>query len=502
MARGTLVNTKRLRHEWLGGNIRVELIAGLVVALALIPEAISFAVIAGVDPKVALYASFSIAVVTAIAGGRPAMISAATGAMAVLFIDQVRDYGVQYLFATTILAGVFQVIAGALRLGILMRFVSRSVMTGFVNALAIIILMAQFPQLTGVGWLTYAMVGIGLVIIYGLPRLTTYVPAPLINIILLTIAAVTLHLDGLRTVSDEGELPSSLPAFLIPDIPFTLETLRIIVPTALALMVVGLMESLMTATLIDDITDTGSNKNREAAGQGIANVVTGFFGGMAGCAMIGQSMINVRLSGARTRLSTFAAGVFLLILVVALGDIVGRIPMAALVAVMVMVSINTFNWGSIRDLAVNPRLSSVVMVTTVVVVVATRNLAIGVFVGVILSGLFFAWKVANASQVSISSSSDDQLRVFEVSGQIFFAGADSFVSGFDFENVPAHVRIDVSRAHFWDISSINALDKVVLKFRRHGAEVEIVGLNEASETLVSRHGVHDKTEDLELATGH
>ena len=496
------MNTKRLRHEWLGGNIRVELIAGLVVALALIPEAISFAVIAGVDPKVALYASFSIAVVTAIVGGRPAMISAATAAMAVLFIDLVRDHGIQYLFATTILAGIFQVIAGALRLGVLMRFVSRSVMTGFVNALAIIILMAQFPQLTGVGWLTYLMVALGLGIIYGLPRITRILPSPLISIIVITLAAVTLDLGSLRTVSDEGELPSSLPAFLIPDIPFNLETLQIIVPTALALMVVGLMESLMTATLIDDITDTGSNKNREAAGQGVANIVTGFFGGMAGCAMIGQSMINVRISGARTRLSTLAAGTFLLILVVALGDVVGRIPMAALVAVMIMVSISTFNWGSIRDLAVNPRLSSVVMVTTVVVVVATRNLAIGVFVGVILSGLFFAWKVANASQVSISSLSDSQLRIFEVSGQIFFAGADSFVSGFDFEEVPPRVRIDVSRAHFWDISSINALDKVVLKFRRHGADVEIVGLNEASETLVSRHGVHDKTEDLELATGH
>ncbi len=496
------MNVEQLRHEWLGGNTRVELIAGLVVALALIPEAISFAVIAGVDPKVALYASFSIAVVTAIVGGRPAMISAATAAMAVLFIDLVRDHGIQYLFATTILAGVFQVIAGALRLGILMRFVSRSVMTGFVNALALIILMAQFPQLTGVGWLTYAMVAIGLAIIYGMPRITTLVPSPLISIVLLTVAAVTFDLGSLRTVSDEGELPSSLPAFLIPDIPFDLETLRIIVPTALALMVVGLMESLMTATLIDDITDTGSDKNREAAGQGIANIVTGFFGGMAGCAMIGQSMINVRISGARTRLSTFAAGTFLLILIVALGDVVGRIPMAALVAVMIMVSISTFDWRSIRDLAVNPKLSSVVMVTTVVVVVATRNLAIGVFAGVILSGLFFAWKVANASQVDVAATSDDRLRVYEVSGQIFFAGSDSFVSGFDYAEVPPRVRIDVSRAHFWDISSIDALDKVVLKFRRHGAEVEVIGLDEASQTLVSRHGVHDKTEDLGLSAGH
>lgn len=495
------MNVGRYRHEWLGGNIRVEVVAGLVVALALIPEAISFAVIAGVDPKVALNASFSIAVVTAITGGRPAMISAATAAMAVLFIDLVRDHGIQYLFATTILAGVFQVIAGALRLGVLMRFVSRSVMTGFVNALAILILMAQFPQLSGVGWLTWATVAVGLVIIYGLPRLTTFVPSPLISIVLLTIVAVTFDLGSLRTVSDEGDLPSSLPAFLIPDIPLDLETLRIIVPTALALMVVGLLESLMTASLIDDITDTDSDKNREAVGQGTANIVTGFLGGMAGCAMIGQSMINVRISGARTRLSTFCAGIFLLILVVALGDVVGRIPMAALVAVMVMVAVNTFNWRSIQDLAVHPRLSSVVMVTTVVVVVLTRNLAFGVFAGVILSGLFFAWKVANASNVSLDPTSSNQLQTYRVSGQIFFAGADAFVSGFDFEDVPPVVRIDVSGAHFWDISSIHALDKVVLKYRRHGAEVEVVGLNAASETLVGRHGVHDKTEDYELVSG-
>lgn len=496
------MNVKHLRHEWLGGNIRVELIAGLVVALALIPEAISFSVIAGVDPKVGLYASFSIAVVTAIVGGRPAMISAATAAMAVLFIDLVRDHGIQYLFATTILAGVFQVIAGALRLGILMRFVSRSVMTGFVNALAILILMAQFPELTDVGWLTYLLVGVGLAIIYGLPRLTTLVPSPLISIVVLTVAAVTLDFGGVRTVSDMGELPSSLPAFLIPAIPYSLETLQIIVPTALALMVVGLLESLMTATLIDDITDTGSNKNREAAGQGVANIVTGFFGGMAGCAMIGQSMINVRVAGARTRLSTLAAGIFLLILVVALGDVVGRIPMPALVAVMIMVSISTFNWRSIRDLTVHPKLSSVVMITTVVVVVATHNLAFGVFAGVLLSGLFFAWKVANASQVTVDPMSNSEVRTFNVAGQVFFAGADSFVSAFDFEDVPPHVRIDVSRAHFWDISSIQALDKVVLKLRRHGATVDVVGLNEASETLVSRHGVHDKTDEFELAGLH
>ena len=493
---------ERYRQEWLGGNIRVELIAGLVVALALIPEAISFSVIAGVDPKVGLYASFSIAVVTAIAGGRPAMISAATAAMAVLFIDLVRDHGIQYLFAATILTGVLQLAAGYLRLGALMRFVSRSVMTGFVNALAILILVAQFPELFGINNLTYLFVGLGLAIIYLLPRITTVVPSPLISIVVLTVAAVTLDLSSLRTVSDMGELPSAFPAFLIPDVPFTLETLMIILPTALAGMVVGLLESMMTASLIDDITDTGSDKNREAKGQGTANLVTGFFGGMAGCAMIGQSMINVRISGARTRLSTFAAGTFLLILIVVLGDIVGLIPMAALVAVMVMVSISTFNWGSIRDLTTHPRLSSVVMLTTVGVVVWTHNLAFGVLAGVILSGLFFAWKVSQLSHVRIIRDEEGVSRTYEITGQIFFAGADAFSSSFDYHGPPPVVRLDVSQAHFWDISSIHALDKVVLKFRRHGARVEVIGLNQASEALVSRHGVHDKTEGFELSASH
>ena len=496
----TFGHALRFRREWIG-DPRVELIAGLVVALALIPEAISFAIIAGVDPKVGLYASFSIAAVTAIAGGRSAMISGATASMAVLYVSLVRDHGLQYLLATTILTGVLQVLAGLLRLGVLMRFVSRSVMTGFVNSLAILIFLAQVPELTGVGWLTYPMVVAGLAIIYLLPRLTTLVPSPLVTIVVLTAIAMLFHPSGLRTVGDMGELPSSLPSFLIPDVPFTFETLRIILPISLALMVIGLLESLMTASLIDEITDTGSNKYRESAGQGVANIVTGLLGGMGGCAMIGQSMINVRLSRARARLSTFAAGVFLLILVVALGNLVGRIPMAALVAVMITVSVSTFNWGSIRDLATHPRLSSAVMLATVVVVVLTRNLAFGVLVGVILSGLFFAWEVAHASRVAVAPESTDAVRIYRVSGQIFFAGVDTFVSGFTYNDLPPRVRIDVSAAHFWDISSVHALDRVVMRFRRHGAAVEVLGLNDASQSLVSRHGVHDKTQGFELVAG-
>ena len=391
----------RLPAEWLG-NIRGDILAGLVVALALIPEAIAFSIIAGVDPKVGLYASFSIAVITAIVGGRPGMISAATAATAVLMVTLVRDYGLQYLLAATVLAGLLQVAAGALRLGYVMRFVSRSVMTGFVNALAILIFIAQLPELTNVPWLTYVMVAGGLAIIYLFPRLTKAVPSPLVCIVVLTTVSLVLNLD-LRTVEDMGQLPSTLPVFLLPEVPFNLETLLIILPYSSAIAVVGLLESLMTASIVDELTDTPSDKNRECVGQGIANCATGFIGGMAGCAMIGQSVINVK-SGGRGRLSTLCAGVFLLIFCVLLGDWVKQIPMAALVAIMLMVSIGTFSWSSIKDLRVHPRSSSIVMLATVVVVVATHNLAIGVLVGVLLSGIFFAWKIAQIFRLTSTLS--------------------------------------------------------------------------------------------------
>ena len=489
----------RWRADWLA-NVRGDLLAGLVVALALIPEAIAFSIIAGVDPKVGLYASFSMAVVIAFAGGRPGMISAATGAMALVMVDLVREHGLQYLFATTILTGLLQVAAGFLRLGSLMRFVSRSVMTGFVNALAILIFLAQLPELTGVPWLTYPMVAAGLVIIYGLPRLTTAVPSPLVCIVALTSVSLLAGLD-LRTVADMGQLPSSLPVFLLPDIPLNLETLLVILPYAGTLAVVGLLESLLTASVIDDLTDTASDKNRECAGQGVANVATGLLGGMAGCAMIGQSVINVK-SGGRGRLSTFVAGLFLLILVVGLGGWVGRIPMAALVAVMIMVSIGTFSWASLPNLRTHPRTSSAVMLATVAVVVFTHNLAAGVLVGVLLSGIFFAWKIGQLATVTSSASDDGRARTYVVSGQIFFASADAFSRAFDFAEAPAKVRIDVGRAHLWDISAVAALDKVVMRFRRGGAAVEIVGMNAASATIVDKLAVHDKVESLDLVHGH
>jgi SulP family sulfate permease len=478
-----------LRAEWFP-SIRSDILAGTVVALALIPEAIAFSIIAGVDPKVGLYASFCIAVVIAFAGGRPAMISAATGAMALVMVTLVRDHGLQYLLAATLLCGVLQIGFGLARLGVLMRFVSRSVITGFVNALAILIFLAQLPELIGVSWMTYPMVAAALAIIYLFPRLTKAVPSPLVAIVVLTAASLLLGLE-VRTVGDMGELPSDLPVFLLPDVPLTLETLRIILPVSATLAVVGLLESLMTAQIVDDLTDTGSNKNRECVGQGIANIVAGFFGGMAGCAMIGQSVINVK-SGGRGRLSTLWAGLFLLFLIVVLSDLVRQIPMPALVAVMIMVSIGTFSWKSLRDLAVHPRSSSVVMLATVAVTVATHDLAQGVLVGVLLSGIFFARKVARIFTIASRLSDDGTTRIYVVTGQVFFASADAFAEAFDLREAIERVVIDVTGAHIWDLTAVGALDKVVLKFRREGTEVEIVGLNEASATLVDTLATHDK----------
>ncbi|MDN2567591.1 SulP family inorganic anion transporter [Aquibium sp. A9E412] len=487
------------RAQWFS-NVRADILAGLVVALALIPEAIAFSIIAGVDPKVGLYASFSIAVLIAFVGGRPGMISAATAATAVLMVTLVRDHGLEYLFAATVLAGLLQIGAGLARLGRVMRFVSRSVMTGFVNALAILIFLAQVPELVGVPWPTYAMVAAGLAIIYLFPYLTRSVPSPLVCIVALTAVAIGFGLD-VRTVGDMGELPATLPVFLVPDIPLTLDTLLVILPYSVAVAVVGLLESLMTAQIVDDLTDTPSDRNQECIGQGIANTATGFIGGMAGCAMIGQSIINVK-SGGRGRLSAFAAGVLLLFMILVLGDLVSRIPMPALVAVMIMVSIGTFSWSSIRNLREHPRSSSLVMLATVAGVIVTHNLAIGVLIGVLLSGIFFAWKIAQLFRVTATLGADGRHRTYRVEGQLFFASAEDFMNAFDFKESLERVTIDVSKAHIWDISSVAALDMAVLKFRRDGAEVEIVGMNAASETLVDRLAVHDKPGALDRLMAH
>ncbi len=479
------------RRQWTS-NIRADVLSGLVVALALIPEAIAFSIIAGVDPKVGLYASFSIAVITAITGGRPGMISAATAATAVLMVTLVRDHGLQYLLAATVLTGLLQIGAGLLRLGFVMKYVSKSVMTGFVNALAILIFMAQLPELdpSRVPFLTYPLVAAALAIIYLFPRITRAIPSPLVTIIVLTAASIAFGWD-VRTVGDMGALPDTLPVFLLPDVPLNLETLRIIFPYSVAVAVVGLLESLMTQNLVDELTDTPSDRNQECIGQGLANTATGFIGGMAGCAMIGQSMINVK-SGGRGRLSTFTAGVMLLVFCVLLGDWVSQIPMPALVAIMIMVSIGTFSWSSIRDLRNHPKSSSVVMIATVVTVVWTHNLGIGVLVGVLLSGIFFAAKIAQLFRVTSELSQDGRARTYFIEGQLFYASVEAFMRAFDFREALERVTIDVSRAHIWDISSIAALDMAVLKFRRDGAEVAVVGLNEASETLVDKLAIHDK----------
>lgn len=493
---------ENMKLEWFS-NIRGDLLAGIVVALALIPEAIAFSIIAGVDPKVGLYASFCIAVVIAFVGGRPGMISAATGAMALLMVTLVKEHGLEYLLAATLLTGVIQIFAGYLKLGSLMRFVSRSVVTGFVNALAILIFIAQLPELTNVTWHVYAMTAAGLGIIYLFPYIPIIgktLPSPLVCIVALTAFAMIIGLD-IRTVDDMGDLPDTLPIFLWPDVPLNLDTLMLILPYSLGLAVVGLLESMMTATIVDDLTDTKSDRNRECKGQGIANIGSGLLGGMAGCAMIGQSIINVK-SGGRGRLSSFAAGVFLLVMVVFLGDWLKQIPMAALVAVMIMVSIGTFSWSSIKDLKKHPLSTNIVMIVTVIVVVATHNLAIGVFVGVLLATLFFANKIGRFMVVK-AIHSDDTSRTYRVVGQVFFASSEQFIDSFDFKEAVDKVTINLTHAHFWDITAVSSLDKVVIKFRREGATVEIVGMSEATETIVDKFGVHNDPKEIEkLMAGH
>lgn len=486
--------TSRLRRPtWLSPSVaRTEILAGLVVALALIPEAISFSILAGVDPQVGLFSSFVMAVVIAFTGGRPAMITAATGAIALVVAPLALEYGVQYLFAAVVLGGVFQVLLGLVGFARLMRFIPRSVMVGFVNALAILIFTAQLPQLIDVPWLVYPLVAAGLAIIFLLPRVTRAVPAPLVAIIVLTTLVLTVGWD-IPDVGGEGELPDSLPFFLLPDVPFTAETFGIIAPFALGVAFVGLMESLMTAKLVDDITDTHSDKTRESWGQGVANVASGFFGGMGGCAMIGQTMINVKASGARTRLSTFLAGAFLLVLVVALGDIVAIIPMAALVAVMIFVSIATFDWHSLRTIHRMPKSETAVMLATVAVTLLTHNLAIGVGVGVLVACVLFAQRIAHL--VDVERVVEGDTARYAVDGALFFASSNDLYTQFEYAADPANVVIDLSRAHVWDASTVAALDAITHKYETRGKTVEIVGLQGHSADRFDRHSG-------QLAAGH
>ena len=473
------------RQQWLASPRR-DLMAGTVVALALIPESIAFSVIAGVDPAVGLYASVLIAITIAFVGGRPAMISAATGAMALLMVTLVRDHGIEYLFAASILCGVFQIIIGLLKLGRYIRFVSRSVMTGFVNSLAILIFIAQMPNLIGANWQTYALVAAGLVIIWGLPRLTRAIPSALVAILVLSAVAIGLNLD-VKTVGDMGQLPTALPGLHLPMVPLTWETLAIIAPVSATLAFVGLLESLLTASLIDDITDTPSDKDRETRGQGIANIVSGFFGGMAGCAMIGQSMINVT-SGARGRLSTLWAGLFLLILILVLQAWVARIPMAALVAVMIVVAIGSFDWQSIRRLRSTPLQSTIVMLATTATVVITHDLSKGVVLGVVLSAIFFMRKVGKTLSVTEIEEAEEGVLHYRVAGQLFFGSADLFVASFEYHGQPRRVILDLAQVRIWDQTGVAALDKVLARYRKQGAVVEVNGLAQESQVLVDRLG--------------
>ncbi|MEK5358254.1 SulP family inorganic anion transporter [Paenibacillus sp. FSL L8-0709] len=476
---------EKLKQNWFF-NVKGDVLAGIVVALALIPEAIAFSIIAGVDPMVGLYASFCIAVIIAFIGGRPAMISAATGAMALLMVPLVKEHGLQYLLAATILTGVIQLVFGVLKIARLMKFIPRPVMIGFVNALAILIFMAQVPHFWGINGMTYVFVGITLAIVYVVPLFFRAIPAPLIAILVLTVIAIFTGFD-LKTVGDLGIIKQELPSFFIPNVPFDFETLKIIFPYSIALAIVGLLESLLTSSIVDDMTGTDSNKNKEARGQGVANVITGFFGGMAGCAMIGQSVINVK-SGGRGRLSTLVAGTFLMFLILVLGDWVVQIPMPVLVGIMIMVSIGTFDWSSFTYLLKAPRTDATVMLVTVIIVVATHDLSKGVIAGVILSAIFFVSKISN---IKVRKHVEKAKNIFEVEGQLFFASVDGFVDAFDFTAMDSDIVVDFSNAHIWDDSAVGAIDKVVIKYRENNNRVVIKGLNSSSQKIVDKLAIYN-----------
>ncbi|ASE57730.1 SulP family inorganic anion transporter [Staphylococcus saprophyticus] len=470
---------EKLKYEWLnqpGKNI----LAGIVVALALIPEAIAFSIIAGVDPMVGLYASFIIAVVTAVVGGRAAMISGATGAVALLVVPLVKDHGVEYLLAATILMGIIQLILGLLKVGRLMKFIPHSVMIGFVNALGIMIFMSQIEHIFGISISTYIYVIVTLLIVYIIPRFFKVIPAPLIAIIVLTALYMYTGSD-VRTVGDLGDIKQSLPHFLIPNVPFNFETLQIIFPYSLSMAIVGLVESLLTAKIVDDATDTYSSKNRESRGQGIANIITGLFGGMGGCAMIGQSVINVK-SGANSRLSTFTAGIVLIFMIIVLGGIVVQIPMPILAGIMVMVSVGTFDWTSFKYIQKAPKTDAVVMVLTVIIVLMTHNLAIGVVVGVVFSALFFATKI---SKVEVTSEEFGKVNRMSFKGQIFFVSIDSMMEQINFNIENSKIELNFNDAHLWDDSAVDAIDTIVRKFEEKNNIVHVEKLNSDSRKIVS-----------------
>ena len=454
-------------------RFRKEVFGGLAVALALIPEVLSFSILAGLDPKVGLFASVIMAMSIAITGGRPAMISAAAGSVAVVIAPLAHEHGLQYVLLTIWMAGILQVVMAVLGVAKLMRFIPRSVMLGFVNALGILMFTAQLSHLWNVPWLVYPLVALGLVIMVVWPRITTVIPAPLVAIVVVTMLTVIFGWQ-VPDVADQGELPASLPGFVIPDVPFSRETFLLCLPYALGVALVGLMESLLTAKLVDDLTDTHSDKTRESVGQGIGNMLAAAIGGMGVCAMIGQTMINVKESQARTRLSTFLAGVFLLILILVLGDTVGKIPMAALVAVMFMVSFHTVDWRSVRTIHRMPLSETLVMLVTVIGTLATNNLAVGVILGVLTASVAFARRVAHLVSVELEGN------VYTVRGQLFFASSNDLVYAFDYNLPEDKVIVDFSEADIWDASTVAVLESVENKYASRGVAVEFRGLDGVS----------------------
>lgn len=473
-----------IKNQWFS-NIRADVLSGIVVALALIPESIAFSFIVGVDPMVGLYASFCIAIVIAFTGGRPGMISAATGAMALVLVTLVGDHGIEYMFAATILTGIIQIFIGWAKFAKYMKFVPKPVLVGFLNSLAIMIFTAQIRHFQGESWPMYAMVAASVLIIYLFPYITKVIPSSLVAIIVITIISVLAN-SGVRTVGEIGDLPSTLPTFLLPNVPLNFETLKIIFPYAISLSIVGLIESLLTATVVDDMSETTSDKNREAKGQGIANIVSGFFGGMAGCGMIGQSIINMK-SGGRTRLSTFVAGAFLMVLIIVLRDIVFIIPMAALVGVMFMVCVSTFDWSTFKLVKSAPKTDVVVMIMTVLTVVWSNNLTLGVVVGILLSTIFFMIKM---SKIEVEIDRINEKWVYTIKGQLFFASADELISQIDFNQTEGHIELDFSDAHIWDASAVAAIDSIITKLTDNGLYVTVGGINQSSRKIVRKLAIH------------
>ncbi len=479
-------------------NYKSEILSGLTVALALVPEAIAFALIAGLSPLTGLYAAFSIGLITSILGGRPGMISGATGAVAVVIVALAKSHGVEYIFATVVLAGVIQLLAGILKLGKFIRLVPHPVMFGFVNGLAIVIFLAQLDQFKISGadgilsWMTgmqlYVMLGLvalTMLIIWGLPKITKVVPASLMAILVISGIVIFMGIDT-KTVGDIASIQGGFPPFHIPAIPITLEAFSIVLPYALIVAGVGLIESLLTLNLIDEITETRGNGNKECIAQGVANLVTGFFSGMGGCAMIGQSLINIS-SGARARLSGIVASLMLLVFIMFGAPIIEQLPMAALTGLMIMVAIGTFEWTSLKSFGKMPTHDVIVMVLVSLITVFLHNLALAVLAGVVISALSFSWE--NAKRIRARKHVDvEGVKHYEIYGPLFFGSVSAFGDKFDVKNDPNNVIIDFYESRVADMSGIEALNKITHRYKNAGKTVQLKHLDARCRKLLANAG--------------